>query len=100
MEKYFLGLDGGSTYLKAVLMKDRRVIDTFVCPTGIDSSATAEKITYDLCEKNKISRRDISILWQQATAERFWILQTMIYPKLQPMPTVSELQPRRNTDRE
>ncbi len=62
MEKYFLGLDGGSTYLKAVLIKDRRVIDTFVCPTGIDSSATAEKITVDLCRKNKISRQDIKYI--------------------------------------
>ncbi|MCC8160973.1 MAG: acyl-CoA dehydratase activase [Oscillospiraceae bacterium] len=62
MEKYFLGLDGGSTYLKAALLKDGQVTDTFVCPTGIDSSATAAKITDDLCEKNQISRRDIKYI--------------------------------------
>jgi len=26
MEKYYLGLDGGSTYLKAALMKDKKVL--------------------------------------------------------------------------
>ena len=28
MGKYYLGLDGGSTYLKAALMKDGKVINT------------------------------------------------------------------------
>lgn len=62
MDNYFLGLDGGSTYLKAVLMKERRAIDTYVCPTGIDSSATAEKITVDLCRKNQISPHNIKYI--------------------------------------
>lgn len=43
MEKYYLGLDGGSVYLKAVLMKDKKV-GTMVYPTGIDNNGVAKKI--------------------------------------------------------
>jgi activator of 2-hydroxyglutaryl-CoA dehydratase len=38
---YYIGLDGGSTYLKAALLKDRLVIDTMVCSTGIDNNRAA-----------------------------------------------------------
>ena len=39
---YYIGLDGGSTYLKAALLKDRLVIDTMVCSTGIDNRVQQE----------------------------------------------------------
>ena len=51
MEKYYLGLDGGSTYLKAALMKDKKVIGTVVYPTGIDNNGVAKKIVAALCKK-------------------------------------------------
>ena len=51
MGKYYLGLDGGSTYLKAALMKDGKVINTVVLPTGIDNNSTAKKIVAALSKK-------------------------------------------------
>ena len=33
---YYIGLDGGSTYLKAALVGEGRVMDTMVHGTGID----------------------------------------------------------------
>lgn len=51
MSRYYLGLDGGSTYLKAAFLKDGRVINTIVLPTGIDNNATAKKIVAALCKK-------------------------------------------------
>lgn len=62
MENYFLGLDGGSTYLKAALIKDHQVIDTFVCPTGIDNNASATKILDNVCKKIQISRQNIKYI--------------------------------------
>lgn len=59
MANYFLGLDGGSTYLKAALLKGNQVVDTFVCPTGIDNNASAHKIVKDICDKIHITRDDI-----------------------------------------
>lgn len=41
MSGYYLGLDAGSTYLKAVLIRDGHVVDVQVLPTGIDSEKTA-----------------------------------------------------------
>ena len=49
--KYYLGLDGGSTYLKAALLKDGKVVSTLVLPTGIDNSGSAKKIVAALCKK-------------------------------------------------
>lgn len=62
MGKYYLGLDGGSTYLKAVLLKDGKVINTVVCPTGIDNNTTANNIVTALCKKYSISRTDIGYI--------------------------------------
>lgn len=54
MKDYYLGLDGGSTYLKAALLGNGKVIDTIVCSTGIDNNGTAKKIKKELCERNGI----------------------------------------------
>ena len=62
MSKYYLGLDGGSTYLKAVLLKDGNVTDTVVKPTGIDNNTTAKQIVEDLCRKHDIDRTDIGYI--------------------------------------
>lgn len=56
---YYIGLDGGSTYLKAALLKDRQVMETMVCSTGIDNNGSAEQILNRLCQKVGISRNDI-----------------------------------------
>lgn len=62
MSKYYLGLDGGSTYLKSALLKDGEVVDTLVCATGIDNNTTAKKITSVLCEKHGIERSEIGYI--------------------------------------
>lgn len=62
MSKYYLGLDGGSTYLKAALLKDGKVINTVVCPTGIDNNTTAKRIVAAFCKKYHITRTDIGYI--------------------------------------
>lgn len=56
---YCIGLDGGSTYLKAALLKERQVVDTIVCSTGIDNNGAAEQLVDKLCAKNGITRSRI-----------------------------------------
>ena len=48
MGKYYIGLDGGSTYLKAALIGNNKVIDTMVRNTGIDNDGTARKLFLEL----------------------------------------------------
>lgn len=52
---YSIGLDGGSTYIKAALLENGRVLDTMVCCTGIDNSGAAGKLAETICEKNRIT---------------------------------------------
>lgn len=59
MDKYYVGLDGGSTYLKAALLKDNLVIDTMICNTGIDNSGSAEQLLFEICKRAGISRTNI-----------------------------------------
>lgn len=59
MDRYFLGLDAGSTYLKAALIQGDNIIDAEVLPTGIDSEKTAESLIKILCERAKVKREDI-----------------------------------------
>ena len=56
---YYIGLDGGSTYLKAALVGNGRVIDTMVHSTGIDNDGTAKRLTEEICERNGIHVRDV-----------------------------------------
>ena len=56
---YYMGLDGGSTYLKAALIGGGKVVDTMVSSTGIDNDGRARMLTEKMCERNHISRSDI-----------------------------------------
>lgn len=62
MSRYYIGLDGGSTYLKVALLNNKKVVNTMVCPTGIDNSNTAKKIVETLCKQYNISRSDIGYI--------------------------------------
>lgn len=62
MSKYYLGLDGGSTYLKAALLKDNCVVSTVVRSTGIDNNGTASVIVDGLCAENGIRPGDIGYI--------------------------------------
>ena len=55
MEKYYIGLDGGSTYLKAAMISGRGVVDTIVHSTGIDNNGTAERLVAEICESSEIT---------------------------------------------
>ena len=62
MGKYYIGLDGGSTYLKAAMLSDGAVVDTLVRNTGIDNNGTAKKLVKELCVRNHVSQRDIGYI--------------------------------------
>lgn len=56
---YFAGIDGGSTYIKAALIQNDRIIDTQLTNTGIDNSGSAARLLDELAQKNGITRHDI-----------------------------------------
>lgn len=60
--KYFVGFDGGSTYLKAALFDGKQVVDTLVCNTGIDNNGTSEDMLHRICEKNGLRGSDIGYI--------------------------------------
>ena len=62
MSRYFIGLDGGSTYLKAAMIKDGRVIDVMVRSTGIDNNGTAQILTRELCSRNAVTAAEVGYI--------------------------------------
>jgi len=62
MSKYYIGLDGGSTYLKAAMIRDRKVVDTLVRGTGIDNNGTAKKLVAELCARQGITEKDVGYI--------------------------------------
>ena len=62
MSRYYIGLDGGSTYLKAAMIRDRRVVDTLVRGTGIDNNGTAKKLVAELCARQGITEKDVGYI--------------------------------------
>ena len=63
MRRYYIGLDGGSTYLKAAMIDERgSVVDTMVRNTGIDNSGTAATLVDSLCARHGIDRRQVGYI--------------------------------------
>ncbi|WP_243103862.1 hypothetical protein [Clostridium sp. JN-1] len=62
MDHYFLGMDAGSTYLKAALIKDEEIISTAVLPTGIDCEKTAETLMNHICTEASINQSQIKAI--------------------------------------
>ncbi len=62
MADYYLGFDGGSTYVKAALIKDNQVVTTKVFSTGIDNDATCDKILQEITAELGISQNDIAYI--------------------------------------
>ncbi|MFI3115492.1 MAG: acyl-CoA dehydratase activase [Clostridia bacterium] len=62
MSKYYLGFDGGSTYIKAALIKGDEVIMTKVSSTGIDNDATCEKLLQSITQEVGITPEDIDYI--------------------------------------
>lgn len=59
---YYVGFDGGSTYLKAAMLRDKRVIKTMVRSTGIDNNKTAEMMLQELCKEENIKKEEIAYI--------------------------------------
>lgn len=62
MNNYYLGLDAGSTYLKAALIRDNCVVNVQVLPTGVDSEKTATALLEKILSEQGITRNDISVI--------------------------------------
>jgi len=62
MSKYYIGLDGGSTYIKAALIRDNTVVDTQVCSTGIANNDAAIKLVGDMLAKAGITRDNVGYI--------------------------------------
>lgn len=61
-DKYYMGLDGGSTYIKAALLKGKTVIDTQVRSTGISNNETAAALVEEMAANAGIERKDIAYI--------------------------------------
>ena len=61
-EKYYIGLDGGSTYIKAALLKGKEVVDTQVRSTGISNNETATKLVDEMIAGAGIKRSDVAYI--------------------------------------
>ena len=57
---YFAGIDAGSTYIKAALIKGNSIIDTAIANSGINNSEIAAGLLGELAEKNNIPKEDIA----------------------------------------
>ncbi len=63
MKRYYIGLDGGSTYLKAAMIDEQvNVVDTLVRNTGIDNSSTASALVDALCQRRGIARQQVGYI--------------------------------------
>ena len=60
--KYYAGLDGGSTYLKAALIdQSGNVLQTGVLSTGIDNNGAAGRLLTRLMDEARVSRLDYTM---------------------------------------
>jgi predicted CoA-substrate-specific enzyme activase len=59
---YFIGLDGGSTYIKAALIRGKEVISTQMCSTGISNNNAAMCLIEGMLSAAKISRADVGYI--------------------------------------
>ena len=62
MSKFYIGLDGGSTYLKAALIGKDGVVDALVRSTGIDNNKTALALAKELCRRNAITPSEVGYI--------------------------------------
>lgn len=61
-EKYYIGLDGGSTYIKGALLHGKKVVDTQVRSTGISNNETATALVGEMLEKAGITRDQVAYI--------------------------------------
>lgn len=61
-EKYTIGLDGGSTYIKAALLKGSAVVETRIHSTGIANNETAAALVEEIVADAGITREDVAYI--------------------------------------
>lgn len=61
-EKYYIGLDGGSTYIKAAMLRGKEVVDIQVRSTGISNNETATKLVDEMIASAGIKRSDVAYI--------------------------------------
>jgi predicted CoA-substrate-specific enzyme activase len=61
-ENYFIGIDGGSTYLKAAMLSNNKVVCLMKCDSGIDNSGAAGKLVERMLHNCSITRKDIKYI--------------------------------------
>ena len=61
-DNYYIGLDGGSTYIKAALLKGKEVVDTQVRSTGISNNETAAALVEEMITNAGIQRSDVAYI--------------------------------------
>ena len=62
MEKYYLGFDAGSTYVKSALIRGNEVVCTKVLPTGIDNDRTSKILKDELLKMANITDEDVAYI--------------------------------------
>lgn len=67
---YYAGLDAGSTYLKAALIKDTKVIATGVENSGISNNENATKLINTLCQQAGIKIDDLGCIMSTGYSRR------------------------------
>jgi len=60
--KFTIGLDGGSTYIKAALLCENKVIDTQICSTGVSNNDAAAALIDEMLKKIAVSRADVAYI--------------------------------------
>ena len=58
--KHILGIDAGSSFTKAVVLRDGRVLSYAVTPSGASFAEAARKVSREALEKAAISDKDVS----------------------------------------
>jgi predicted CoA-substrate-specific enzyme activase len=59
MPPFFLGIDMGSSFSKAILAEGKRVAASYACPSGGDFRVTAEKLLQEIVSRAGLRPQDI-----------------------------------------
>ena len=59
---FYIGLDGGSTYIKAALIRDKKVIVTRMCSTGVANNNAAIELINNMLSHAGINRGNVGYI--------------------------------------
>jgi len=57
---YVIGIDIGSAFSKGILMRDKKIVGTYVMPSGGNYAVAAKKVKEELLSKTELSPTDVS----------------------------------------